>query len=107
MQHKVREIIYLYLLITQARFPQRVLSLRSHGPEPARLLCPWNFPGKNTGVVAILSSSEFPNSGMKPMSPANPALQVDSLSLSQTHTVFLQGYEVDNTGCFWGGILGD
>ena len=21
-----------------------------HGLEPARLLCPWNFPGKNTGV---------------------------------------------------------
>ena len=22
-------------------------------PGPIRLLCPWNFPGKNTGVVAI------------------------------------------------------
>ena len=21
-----------------------------HGPQPSRLLCPWNFPGKNTGV---------------------------------------------------------
>ena len=25
-------------------------SLRHHGLEPARLLYPWNFPGKNTGV---------------------------------------------------------
>ena len=25
-------------------------SLRPHGLEPARLLCPWGFPGKNTGV---------------------------------------------------------
>ena len=25
-------------------------SLRPHGPQPARLLCPWNSPGKNTGV---------------------------------------------------------
>ena len=25
-------------------------SLRPHGLCPARLLCPWNFPGKNTGV---------------------------------------------------------
>ena len=25
-------------------------SLRSHGLKPARLLCPWNSPGKNTGV---------------------------------------------------------
>ena len=25
-------------------------SLGPPGPHPARLLCPWNFPGKNTGV---------------------------------------------------------
>ena len=25
-------------------------SLRSHGLQLARLLCPWSFPGKNTGV---------------------------------------------------------
>ena len=25
-------------------------SLWPHGLQPARLLCPWNFPGKNTGV---------------------------------------------------------
>ena len=25
-------------------------SLRPYGLWPARLLCPWNFPGKNTGV---------------------------------------------------------
>ena len=24
--------------------------LCSHGLEPARLICPWDFPGKNTGV---------------------------------------------------------
>ena len=24
--------------------------LEPHGPQPARLLCPWDFPGKNTGV---------------------------------------------------------
>ena len=24
--------------------------LQPHGPYPARLLCPWNFPGKNAGV---------------------------------------------------------
>ena len=26
-------------------------SLRPHGLQPARLLCPWNFPGNNTGVA--------------------------------------------------------
>ena len=25
-------------------------SLRPHGVQPTRLLCPWNSPGKNTGV---------------------------------------------------------
>ena len=25
-------------------------SLRPHGLQPAKLLCPWDFPGKNTGV---------------------------------------------------------
>ena len=25
-------------------------SSRPHGLQPARLLCPWDFPGKNTGV---------------------------------------------------------
>ena len=25
-------------------------SLQPYGPQPARLLCPWNSPGKNTGV---------------------------------------------------------
>ena len=25
-------------------------SLWPHGQQPARLLCPWNFPGKNSGV---------------------------------------------------------
>ena len=27
-----------------------------HGLWPSRLLCPWDFPGKNTGLVAISSS---------------------------------------------------
>ena len=25
-------------------------SLRPHGPQPSRPLCPWDAPGKNTGV---------------------------------------------------------
>ena len=28
-------------------------SLGSHGLYPIRLLCPWNFPGKNTGVGVL------------------------------------------------------
>ena len=29
----------------------RVRLVRPHGLQPARLLCPWDSPGKNTGVV--------------------------------------------------------
>ena len=29
-----------------------ILTLQPHRPQPARLLCPWNSLGKNTGVVS-------------------------------------------------------
>ena len=39
-------------------------SLRSHGLQPTRLLCPWNFPGKNTGVDShFLLQGMFPTQG--------------------------------------------
>ena len=34
------------------------VSLWPHGLLPARLLCPWNFPGKNTGVGCHFFSRE-------------------------------------------------
>ena len=40
--------------------------------SPARLLCPWDSPGKNTGVLPC----PLPDTGMEPRSPA---LQADSL----------------------------
>ena len=30
-------------------------SLRSHGLQPTKLLCPWDFPGNNTGVDCLHS----------------------------------------------------
>ena len=42
-------------------------SLRPHGLQPARLLCPWNFPGKNTGVGChALLQRIFPTPGSNP-----------------------------------------
>ena len=42
-------------------------SLRSHGLYPTRLLCPWNSPGKNTGVVCCsLLQGIFPTQGSNP-----------------------------------------
>ena len=39
-------------------------SLRPHGLQPARLLCPWNSPGKNTGVGChFLLQGIFPTQG--------------------------------------------
>ena len=34
-------------------------SLQPHRLQPARLLCPWDAPGKNTGLVALPSSRGF------------------------------------------------
>ena len=55
-------------------------SLQHHGLWPARLLCPWDSPGKNTGV-----GCHFLPQGIFPTQRLNPHLlhwQVDSLPLS-------------------------
>ena len=41
-------------------------SLQPHGLQPSRLLCPWNSPGKNTGVGShSLLQRIFPTQGLK------------------------------------------
>ena len=50
-------------------------SLQSHRLQLARLLYPWDSPGKNTGLP-FPSPEDLPNPGIKPWSPA---LQADSL----------------------------
>ena len=45
-------------------------SLQPYGLQPARLLCPWSSPGKNTGVGNhFLLQGGLPNPGMEPKSP--------------------------------------
>ena len=42
-------------------------SLQPHGLNPTRLLCPWNSPGKNTGVGChSLLQGIFPTQGSNP-----------------------------------------
>ena len=54
---------------------QSCSTLRPHGLLPARLLCPWSSPGKNTGV-----GSHSLLQGIVPTQGSNPAtLQADSL----------------------------
>ena len=56
------------------------LTLRLHGLYPNRLLCPWGFPGKNTGVGChLLLQGIFP---IQESNPGSPTLQVHSLPLS-------------------------
>ena len=46
--------------------------------DPTRLLYPWDFPGKNTGVGChFLLQGNLPNPGTEPESPASPATQVE------------------------------
>ena len=56
-------------------------SLRPHGLQPARLLCPWDSPGKNTGVGChFLPQGIFLTQGSnRGIEPRSPVLQADSL----------------------------
>ena len=41
--------------------------LQVHGLKPIRLFCPWDFPGKNTGVGChFLLQGIFPTQGLNP-----------------------------------------
>ena len=47
----------------------RLTLLWRRGLEPARLLCPWDFPGKNTGVGChFLLQGDLPDPVIEPMS---------------------------------------
>ena len=54
-------------------------SLWPHGLQPARLLCPWDSSGKNTGVGCHALLQGTPDPGIELMSPAS---QANSLPLS-------------------------
>ena len=50
-------------------------SLQPHGLTPTRFLCPWNFPGKNTGVGChFLLQGNLPHPGTESKFLASPAL---------------------------------
>ena len=58
-------------------------SQRPRGLQPARLLCPWDFPGKNYwSRLPCLPPGDPPDPGTKPASPASLASQTNSLPLS-------------------------
>ena len=51
-------------------------SMLHHGLQSTRLLCPWNFLGKNTRLP-FPSVGDLPNPGIKPASFASPVLAGD------------------------------
>ena len=52
-------------------------SLQNHGLLPTRLLHPWDFSAKNTGVGChFLLQGIFPTQGLN---PGSPTLQADAL----------------------------
>ena len=52
-------------------------SLKPLGLKPPKLLCPWDSPGKNTGVGChSFLQGNLPDPGTE---PGSPALQADSL----------------------------
>ena len=62
-------------------------SVRSHRPQPTRLLCPWDPPGKNTGVgchfllqcMKVKSESEAAQSCPTPSDPIDCSLPGSSV----------------------------
>ena len=57
-------------------------SLQPHGLQPTRLLCPWNFPGKNTGAGChFLLQGIFPTQESKLCLLCPLHWQADSLPL--------------------------
>ena len=62
--------------------------LQPQGLWPIRLLCPWDFPGQEYwSGLPFSSPMDLPDTRIKPTSPA---LQVDSLPLSQHIHSFLR-----------------
>ena len=73
IRNLVKSVLFLYSMCSrklhQAIWPQlpHVMSDSwwSHGLVPTRLLCPWNYPGKNTGVGShALLQGIFPAQGL-------------------------------------------
>ena len=59
-------------------------SLRPHGVQPTRLLCPWDSPGQEYwSELPFPSPEDLPDPGIE---PGSPALQADSLPTEPPET---------------------
>ena len=63
-------------------------SLQPHGLWPARLLCPWNSPGRNTAVVChSLLQRIFPTQGLNPRFPCCRQISLPSEPQGNIYTL--------------------
>ena len=63
-------VAFVILLKSESDVAQSCQTLRPHGLQPTRLLRPWGFPGKSTGVGChFLLQGIFPTQGLKPGLP--------------------------------------
>ena len=69
---------------------QLCLTLRCHGLQPARLLCSWNSPGKDTRVgIHYLLQGVFPTQGSNPgLLHCRRTVLLDSLTLMSCFSDF-------------------
>ena len=79
-----------------AKLLQSCLTLFDPMDLPARLLCPWDSPDKNTGVGLPFPSPRYlPDPGIE---PETPALQTDSLPSAPPKCQHIQSiYRVQET----------
>ena len=84
---KSERMITIPFVLNQCMLSCSVMSnsLWPFGLQPARLLCPWDFLGKNTGEGCHFPPpGDLPDPGMEPKSPVSPTLQVDSVPAEPT-----------------------
>ena len=81
--HLLRNLYtYICVFVYTHVCAQLCLTLQSHELQPARLLCPWDFPGKDTGVGChFWLQGIFLTQGSKPCLLHLLNWQVDSLPL--------------------------
>ena len=66
-------------------------------------LCPWNSPGKNTGVGSHSLLQGILNPGIE---PGSPALQADSLPSESPILTTLQPYYLSSINIYWASTMG-
>ena len=87
-------------------------SSRPHGLQPTRLLCPWDFPGKSTGVGChcllrcspITVPKTFKESALKFLWQSISTMPTISLSFWK-YIRNVRSPELNSNGLFWGFIL--